>query len=167
MRQAARHTRTIAAAVTALAAFAAVAVAFWSAPGGGTSQARLDEPRPITLGPGVPGAQLYPGGSASVATIATNPNPFVIHVDALRLDAVAGTGGFEVDADHAGCDLATIGFTAQDNGGSGWTLPPRTGDTDGTLQIDMDAALTMASTGGNACQGAVFVVHLLVGDAGT
>jgi hypothetical protein len=160
-------TRTLAGlvAAAALAALAASAFAFWTGSGAGAGQARVADPLPLALSPGTPQALLFPGtgGNVGVSTIATNPNPYVVHVTSLGLDAGAGTGGFGIDAAHSGCAPSSLHFAAQNNGGDGWDVPPKSGAADGALPIDMDDALTMDASAANACQGAVFTVHLVAG----
>jgi hypothetical protein len=149
----------VAALVVALVV-AGAAVAYWSGSGNGSTRTRLGDPKTLVLSPGTAQAQLYPGGAASVAVVATNANPYTVHVRALVLDPSAGSDGFSVDDDHAACGVASLGFVAQDNGGKGWDVPPRTGTTDGTLRIDLAGALTMSTAAPSACQGAVFSVGL-------
>ena len=144
----------------AAAAFAIGATAYWSGVGLGSTSTRLADTKSLVLSAGTPTAQLYPGGSASVSVVASNPNPYVVHIGSLVLDTSAGTGGFDVDVLHSSCAVGPLGFTAQDHAGKGWSVPPKTGGTDGTLPIDMAASLTMSVGAANACQGAVFTVHL-------
>lgn len=138
--------------------------AYWSGTGSGQGQARLGDPVALTLSTGTAHALLHPGGDVSVSAIASNPNPYVVHIASLALDANAGTQGFDVDPAHSGCSVATLAFAPQDNGGAGWTIPPRSGTADGALPIDVDDALSMGAGASNACQGAVFTVHLVAGD---
>ena len=126
------------------------------------AETRLADPLPLTLQPGAPSAQLYPGGSASVAAVLSNPNPYSVRVASMRLDTSRGTGGFDVDSEHGDCDLSSLSFTTQDGAGEGWNVPPKTGASDGSLPVNMAGALTMGAAAGNACQGAVFTVHLTV-----
>lgn len=162
-RPRARAAVLVVAAVIAVG-LAATAVAFWGGAVGGSVQTEIADPRPLVLGPGSPSAQLYPGGAASVAVIAANPNAYSVHVGSMTLDTSAGTGGFDVDPEHGGCDVSALGFAPQDHGGIGWSVPPRSGGIDGALPIDMTGALTMGADAANACQGAVFTVHLVAGE---
>jgi hypothetical protein len=77
------------------------------------------------------------------------------------LDPSQGTGGFSVDAGHAGCAVATLTFTTQTNGGAGWTVPGRIGAVDGTLAVTLTQALAMGSSAEAACQGASFTIYLM------
>lgn len=141
------------------------AAAYWAGIGHGTAETALQDPKDLLLTPGTLSALLYPGDDASVETVATNPNPYSVKIGALALDTGAGTGGFEADAEHGGCiGQADVAFQPQDNDGLGWLVPPRAGTTDGTLPIDMPHALTMGLHAANACQGAVFTVHLIASD---
>jgi hypothetical protein len=157
--------RTIVIATTvALVALTSSALAYWGGAGSGSSQTQLGDPKPLVLSPGTSSAQLYPGDDASVAIVATNSNPYPVHIGSLSLDPSAGTGGFDVDGPHGTCGVSTLGFTSQGNGGHGWTVPPKAGATDGTLNIGLLNALTMGTGAANACQGATFTIHLVAGD---
>jgi hypothetical protein len=143
------------------------ALAYWAGTGAGTVTATLDSPEQTTLSEGTPLGQLYPGDDASVAVIATNPNPYIIVIQSLTLDTDAGTGGFDVDSGHSGCDTSVIHFVPHGPPwgifGPGWRVPPRIGAVDGTLNIDLGAALTMETGADQDCQSATFTVHLLAG----
>lgn len=155
-----RPRRLLAIAAVATLALGGGAAAFWTGAGGGGAEASVGDPQPLSLEAGSPTAQLYPGGSATVSVVASNPNPYVVRIGHLVLDDGSGTGGFDVDAGHAGCDLTTLSFTDQDHGGAGWSVPPRTGTADGSLRIDLPGALAMGQDAANACQGATFTIHL-------
>jgi hypothetical protein len=117
----------------------------------------------VTLGPGSPADGLRPSGQASVALVVSNPNASIVHIGRLALDTSQGTGGFAVDAGHAGCVLSTLTFTTQTNGGAGWDVPARVGAVNGTLGISLSDALAMGANASNACQGATFTVYLVAG----
>lgn len=143
-----------------LAASAAGAFAYWTGTGSATATTVLPNTQPITFSTGIPTGQLYPGGTASVAIVAHNPNDFFLQIPSLELDTDEGEP-FAVDAAHSACGVAALSFVAQDNGGAGWSVPPQVGSTDGTLEIDMPTAMHMTTTAANACQGATFTVRLL------
>lgn len=135
------------------------AVAFWSGAGSGIATAPVAKPQALTFAPGAATSQLYPGGTADVAILATNPNTFSVHIGSLALD-VAEAEPIQVDAAHAGCDVAALNFLTQDDGGNGWQVPARVGGTDGALSIDLSASLTMSTEAASGCQGATFTVHV-------
>jgi hypothetical protein len=153
----------LAALVTAGVGIASGAFAYWMAPASGTATTVLGSPEQLTLGPGTAQAQLSPGSDASVAVVATNQNPYFVQIASLALDTASGTGGFDVDAGHSGCDLSTLHFAAADNAGAGWRVPPKVAAVDGTRPIDLAQALSMDAGAGAACQGATFTVHLMAG----
>jgi hypothetical protein len=136
------------------------AYGFWTAIGGGSGAAATAAPVPVTLSPATPTTELFPGGQSAVTLVVTNPNPFVVRIRELTLDPSEGTGGFAVDAGHAGCDVSTLSFTTQT---SGWNIPARVGIVDGSLSISLANALAMGSAAANACQGANFTVYLSAG----
>lgn len=144
-------------------AVAGAAGAFWGASGSGSGTGRTGTTVPVTLSPGVPSDDLFPGGQADVLLTVANPNASPVRVGALVLDAGQGAGGFAVDADHSGCAVSALGYAAQTNGGVGWTVPARAGSVDGTLAIRLPSALTMSLAAANACQGARITVYLAVG----
>jgi hypothetical protein len=148
-------------AVAIVLGLATGALAYWIGPSNGSATTVLADTQPLTLGPGTPTATLYPDPDlkATVSITASNPNAYFVHIGALVLDA--GTSEpFVVDAAHAGCDVAVLGFVPQDNGGAGWSIPPRIDPSDGTLTINLLSAMTMGVEAASACQGATFTVSL-------
>src|SRR5687767_14144612 len=138
----------------------AVALSYWTAAGSGTASTTLGNPQNITLSAGTPSDPVSPGEDAAVAAVDTNPNSDAVHIDSISLDTGSGTNGFAVDPGHSGCNVSSLAFTTQDNGGAGWTVPPRVGSTDGSLSIEMATALAMGAGASNACQGASFTVYV-------
>ena len=157
------HLRAAIAALAAAILVAGGAAGYWTGGGGGSATAQLPVVQPITFSPGTPSHPVYPGGVESVATVARNPNDFAVHVPTLVLDP-DGETQFSVDAEHGGCDVSALSFVPQDNGGDGWEIPPRAGSDDGTLAIDLVAALAMDTEAADACQGATFTIRLLAGE---
>lgn len=154
---------TLIAAALVFAALATVVGAYWGASGSGSGQTQLVDPQQLVISSGTANPQLYPGSDTNVAVIASNPNPYSVRIATLALDPGSGTGGFDVDAGHGACNVSTLVYQDQDNGGDGWIVPPRAGSEDGTLSIDLEAALAMGAGAGNACQGATFTVYLTAG----
>jgi len=141
----------------------AAALAYWTTTGSGTAPGTTPTVQALTLSAATPSAELHPGGTSDVAVSVSNPNPLPVRLVSLSLDTAQAIGGFGIDAGHSGCDLATLGFTTQTNGGAGWTVPPKVGATNGTLAVDLTGALSMSMTASDACQGASFIVHLTAG----
>jgi hypothetical protein len=136
------------------------AYAYWTSGATGSGGGATGSLSAITLTPGTPGANLYPGAQTDVVLTATNPNTQTTRIASLVLDTAQGTGGFAVDGGHPGCSVAALGYSTQTNGGAGWTVPARVGLVDGTLPITLANALTMAASAAGACQGATFTVYL-------
>jgi hypothetical protein len=153
------HGATVTIALAALV-LSAAAFAYWTTTGAGAASATGAGPLAVTLSVGVPSAELYPGGAADVAVHVSNPNVFAVRLVSVSLDSGHGTGGFDVDAGHPGCDPSVLSFTTQTDG---WTVPPRVGAANGSLALDLPGALAMGASAADACQGASFVVHLNVG----
>lgn len=133
------------------------ALAYWRSGGSGSGAASTGTVVAVTLSPGTPTAQLYPGGDASVVLTMTNPNSGPVLVPSLTLNTGQGTGGFAVDGAHSGCAVAALSFAPQNNGGPGWTL---TGGQ--ALSVTLIDALSMTASAASACQGASFTVYLQV-----
>jgi hypothetical protein len=137
--------------------------AYWSAVGSGAGSASSADAEAVTISVATPTSKLYPNGSAAVALAISNPNGFQVSIPSLALDTSQGTDGFDVDGAHSGCDLSALSFTPQSNSGDGWTVPPRVGTTDGSIDLDLAGAVSLSGAAGNACQGATFTVYLKVG----
>lgn len=140
-----------------------VAWSYWSAGGTGSGSGANGTLAAITLTPGSPTAGLYPGGSTDVVLTATNSNTSIVKIGSLLLDTTQGTAGFAVDGGHSGCSVAALGFTTQNNGGAGWSVPAKVGAVNGTLAITLTNALAMTPAAASACQGATFTVYLVSG----
>jgi hypothetical protein len=150
-----------AAAVVLVLGGAGVAYSYWSAGGSGLASGGTGTTIPIVLTAATPTAGLLPGSSSSVVLTASNSNVASVHVTTLTLDTTQGTGGYSVDAAHAGCSVSALAFTTQTNGGTGWNVPGKVGSVNGSLSITLTSALGMATSAANACQGATFTVYLL------
>jgi len=71
---------------------------------------------------------------------------------------VLETDGFAVDGTHASCGVSSLTFTAQTNGGAGWTVPGTS-----SLPVTLANSLAMNTSAASACQGATFTVYLRAG----
>ena len=132
----------------------------YSAGGSGTGTAATRASvQSLTLTSAVPTDHLYPGARSGVALTVSNPNPGPLRVGSLALDTGQGTSGFAVDGSHAACGVSSLSFTAQTNGGLGWTIP-----ANGSLSLNLTNALGMSVDAANACQGATFTVYLKAGE---
>jgi hypothetical protein len=140
-----------------------IALAYWGGTGGGTGTAATGEVVPVSLSVGTPPANLRPGATSHVVLTATNTNTSPVRINSLSLDTARGTGGFAVDAGHSGCNVDSLSFPTQTNGGTGWTIPARVGLVNGTLGITLSNAVGMSTSAANACQGATFTVYLVAG----
>lgn len=138
------------------------AYGYFSATGSGNASGSNATTSPVTLSPGSPSANLYPGGLSSVVLTVSNPNATAVRIGSLTLDTSKGTAGYSVDAGHPACPTTTFSFTTQTNSGAGWTVPPKSGSVNGSLSITLANALTMSVNAANACQGATATVYLMV-----
>jgi hypothetical protein len=150
-------------AILAVAA-AAIGVAFaaWTTGGSGSGQAQAGSATSMTISAGTPGSSLYPTASSDVAATISNPSPYKVHVSSISLGAVS------VDAGHSGCNLGSVTVTSpQDNGGSGWDVPAKSGGVNGSLNVDLTNAISMSNAANDSCQGATFTVALTATGAST
>lgn len=160
IRVAAKRVPLVVAAVIGLS-LAAGAVAFFSGGGAGSGTAAVGRALAVRVDAGaIPGDALSPGSDGDVTVHIANTSAAVLHVGSLVLDTASGAGGF--DATPTACDpaAAALSFAAQTNGGNGWTVPAKTGDTDGRLDLDLPGSIRMGADASNGCQGALFTVHL-------
>jgi hypothetical protein len=139
------------------------AYGFWSDLGSGSGSASTSGQLALTLSPGTPAADLYPGGVTDVVVTISNPNDRPLQVSSLALDSGQGTSGFAVDAAHLGCDVSALSFTTDTNGGAGWTVPAEVGAVAGALPVTLTGALKLDEDAANSCQGASATVYLAVG----
>jgi hypothetical protein len=142
-------------AIVGLVAVAA-AGAYWTLGGSGSGSVGIETVASVTLTPGTPTTDLYPGMSGDVAVSIANGNTFQAYVGSLVLDASQGTNGFSVIGGLPGCDPSALSYTVQSNGGAGWFIP-----AGGTLDLDLANAVDLGTGAATECQGATFVVYLL------
>jgi len=153
------HRRAVVAVVViAAAVLAGGAAAFWLAFGSGSNGSQVGTASAVTLSPGSTSTTLYPGGTADVAVSIVNGNAGRIFVGSLLLDTGQGTNGFAVDGSHSGCNLASLGYTTQTNGGAGWSV-----NGSATLPLDLSGAVSLSTAAVSACQGAQVTVYLKAG----
>jgi hypothetical protein len=132
-----------------------VAIAAWTTGGSGSGQASAGTAASMSISAGTPSSSLYPTASADVAAVVSNPNPYKVHVSSIALGAIS------VDAGHSGCNTASVSVTSpQDNSGSGWDVPAKSGGVNGSLNVDMANAISMSNAANDSCQGATFTVAL-------
>jgi hypothetical protein len=140
-----------------------VAIAAWTTGGSGSGQASAGTATSMTISAGTPSSSLYPTASADVAATFSNPNPYKVHVSSIALGAISVDGG------HSLCNTgASVSVTSpQDNSGSGWDVPAKSGAVNGSLNVDMANAISMSNAATDSCQGATFTVALTATGAST
>ena len=154
-----RFAKALLAAVATLV-LAGGAFAYFTSTGSGSGSASVGSPDEVTIAAVTPtSGLLYPGATGELDATISNPNTFSVRVNSL----VLGGGGISVDGGHAGCDTSAIHYTTQNNGGVGWTVPPKIGSTPGSLDVDLADAVGMDSDAANECQGATFTISLVTG----
>ncbi len=163
IRRLTSRTAALAAAAALALTVAGSALAFWQGSGSGNGEGSTGTTLPIALTAGVADAQLYPGGQSGVTLVMSNPNPTSVSVGSLALASDQGTGGFAINAGHAGCVLSTLTYSTQTNAGTGWTVPGESDGVPGSLSVTLANALAMGAGAANACQNGVFTVYLVAG----
>jgi hypothetical protein len=158
-----RRRAVVLALIAATFSVGGSAVAYWSGAGSGHGIAPTGTDTAVVLSPATPAATLAPGGQTDVALTVSNPNRYPLFVSSLALDPRQGNGGFAVGPANSACDVSTLSFTRQTNGGAGWPVPAMTGDTDGSRQITLFNAISMSLDADDTCQDAVFSVYLVAG----
>jgi hypothetical protein len=156
--------RRVITVVTLLIAASAigVAIAAWTTGGTGSGQASAGTATAMTISAGTPSTNLYPTASADVAAVFSNPNPYKVHVSSVALGAVTVDGG------HSACNTASVTVASMDdNSGSGWDVPAKSGGVNGSLNVDLVGAISMTNAANDFCQGATFTVALTATGAST
>jgi hypothetical protein len=139
-----------------------VAIAAWTTGGSGSGQASAGTAASMTISAGTPSTNLYPTASADVAAVVSNPNPYKVHVSSIALGAITVDGG------HSSCNTGSVSTTSpQDNSGSGWDVPAKSGGVNGSLNVDLANAISMSNAANDSCQGATFTVALTATGAST
>ena len=98
---------------------------------------------------------LLPGARADVTVELANPNGVAVRVESIAPDPTQGIGGIAVDRE--GCPATAVAVATQT---AGWTVPARADGADGLLSVRLAGALTLSADAPDACQGAIFTVHL-------
>jgi hypothetical protein len=150
-------TLTVAlAAALVITGSAGAAVARWSAVGAGVATAANGTSGVITLTTGTASADLYPGASGAVSTVASSTTGTPERISTIAVDTTRGTGGISLDVDAAACPPSSFTFAPQTNGGAGWAVPAT-----GALPIALPASLTLSATAPSGCQGVTITVALV------
>jgi hypothetical protein len=146
-----RRPAKVAAVLAATLAAASGAFAYWSAGGAGSAAGTGSGPAPLTVAAGTPTQALLPTGAATgdVSLTVTNPNAYAVRVAQLSLDSAAGNAGFSANA-----SVCALSFTAQDNGGAGWSFPS------GSTSLVLTNSMTMGTGAASSCQTLTFSVYL-------
>mgnify|MGYP001812790992 CR=1 FL=1 len=146
-----RHRRGIGLGTVAIVvgAVASVAMAQWLVDGSGSGSARGGQAQSLTLSPVEVNDALFPGGTASVATRVSNPNPFPVVITQFVQDG-------DITSDTSGCDPSNHSVTFATQDGS-WMV-----DASSDADISLSDAVSMGLDSAQACQGALFTVPLAV-----
>ena len=109
-------------------------------------------------------AQLHPGGSSDVVLQISNPNNYAVTVTNIN-------GGGAIVSGNALCDNASAPYTGNGvtfaNQSGSWVVPAKVGAVNGTLDVTLTNAASMANTAttsNDSCQGKTFTIPVaLVG----
>ncbi|NYG07309.1 hypothetical protein BJ986_001796 [Phycicoccus badiiscoriae] len=139
-----RRLSTSAAGTAALLLVGGVAYATWSATGAGSGASAVGTTTPLTA-VAVISATLYPGSSADLTVMVSNPNQRPVTVT-----SIAATG---VIIASAGCTAP--GVTAALPATVSVTIP-----AGGSAPIVLTKAVSMSTSSSSDCQGATFTIPL-------
>jgi hypothetical protein len=124
----------------------------WLTNGSGEGRARAGRGATLTATPGEPTTELFPGGTADVALVVSNPNPFSATVRSISKNG-------DITSDLADCDGATnVFFTDQTN--LDLPVPPN-----GSLDVSLPDAASMVESAASECQGASFTIPVAINGA--
>jgi hypothetical protein len=145
----------VAVLLTVLLSVAGIGIAAWLVSGSGTGAATAGTASPLNIASGTPVDSLYPGGSASVAVIVTNPNPFPVELTEFHLNGTITSNVSECDSGGHAVTFATQAGT--------WGV-----EANGSSSIQLAGAASMGVDSAAACQGAGFTIPLgAVASSGT
>lgn len=149
MRKLTTRTGTIAAATAATTAVG-IAFAAWTTNGTGTGEAASRSAENLVVSPATTLDTLFPTGSSDVAVTIANPNEYKVHVSSLTLTSDG------ITASDGDCNAASVTYTTQDNGGTGWDI-----DGDDSITLNLADAVAMSNAANDDCQGNTFTVNLM------
>lgn len=121
-----------------------VGYAAWSATATGSSEARSTTAQTLTVTGSLGAADLYPGGSGTAHFSVRNPNPYPVRLTTASFGTVASD-------EPSACPDANV--TAANK--TGLTLDIA---ADAAATLSIPAAVTMATTAPDGCQGRTFTV---------
>jgi hypothetical protein len=150
------HGRVFVVALLVVAALGtSVAFASWLASGTGSGSAKARVAQPLTTLSATASPTLYPGGTGDFVITIGNPNPYPVTVTSISANG-------PITSDHEGCDAPTHGVSFTDQTGV-FPVP-----ANGSATFTLAAAVAMADTSPEACQGATFTIPVkLSGGSGT
>ena len=146
------HFAAIVPAVLASLALAATSWAYFAATGSGSATGSADASRQVVIAAGTtPGATLLPTNESTgtITVSIDNQTGSPLHAGALVLDTARGANGYSAEAVRC-----KVTYTAQDNGGAGWSLGA------GTTQISLPNSVKMGTDAPSDCQGSTIAIFL-------
>lgn len=153
MRKTNRRIATLAGTI-AVTTGVGIAFAAWTTNGTGTGAAASRTSSDLVVTPAVTTDTLYPTGSSDLGVSIRNPNEYKVHVTSLTLAA----GG--ITASSANCNAASVTYTTQTNGSSGWDVDPGQ-----TITLDLADAVAMSNAANDDCKSNTFTVNLTANGA--
>lgn len=136
-----------------------VAFAYWTSGGSGSGQATAGTAATVTFASGTVTSTLFPGGTADVATLVTNPNPYAVLISGLSAGTItSGTGGNACDTNgnHVSFNVPTSYPSTT------YRVPAKAGVSGGPAAFSIDIAngASMAINSDTTCQGKTFTIPL-------
>jgi hypothetical protein len=138
---------------------AGIAVAAWTSTGDGAATAKAGTAQAPTTSDvqAFTSGLLYPGGTGDVMITINNPNPYPVRVASI----VAGAGPIGVSGAAGECTDHGVTFTPPAHVASDAGLDSKIAAAS-SLTLTLPAAVSMASTANDGCQGAVFGIPVTV-----
>lgn len=144
-----------------------VAFAWWTASGAGSGYTKAETASALTTVDVSTSttAQLHPGGTSDVILRISNANSYAVTVTNIN----NGVGG--IVSGNATCDNVAGPYTGNGvsftNQSGSWVVPAKVGAVNGTLDVTLTGAASMANTAttsNDSCQGQTFTIPVsLVG----
>jgi hypothetical protein len=138
-----------------------VAFAYWTSSGSGSGQATAGSASTVTLSAGTVTSTLFPGGTADVGTLVTNPNPYAVLISGLSAGTItSGTAGNACDTNGNHVTFNVPGTYPSTT----YRVPAKAGvvgtGNPAAFAIDIANGASMAINSDTTCQAKTFTIPL-------
>ena len=142
-----RRVASGAVGAAALVMAGGIAYAAWTTNGTGAATAKTGTVAALEAQATIVGGPLYPGATADLKVVVTNPNASPVTVTTITAGAVTASPG-----------CTTPGVTVTTSGAASFVVP-----ANGSVTRTLPAAVGMSTASSSNCQGAAFTVPVTVG----